>query len=133
MCTKCGLHPSRSKHSWCKGCLLQSAKKWREEYKAKTTPEERTRKNKSYMLKTKYEMTLDEYEKRLNDQNHRCKICGNTWAGGPANVFSVDHDHKTGQVRGLLCMACNILIGMAKDSTEILQNAIQYLGKTHVG
>lgn len=126
-CTKCSLHPSRSNHSWCKVCLLESAKNWRREHKLKTTSEERTRQNKSYMLKTKYEMTLEEYESRLTSQNNRCKICKSAQAGGPANVFVVDHDHKTNQVRGLLCMPCNILLGMAKDSTETLSNAINYL------
>lgn len=39
----------------------------------------------------------------------------------------VDHDHKTGRIRGLLCLHCNVMLGKARDSVPILENAIRYL------
>lgn len=46
---------------------------------------------------------------------------------GPAGVFSIDHNHTTREIRGLLCNDCNLILGYAKDSIEILENAIKYI------
>ena len=45
------------------------------------------------------------------------------------NALTVDHNHVTGQIRGLLCTNCNLGIGNFKDKTELLKNAIKYLEK----
>ena len=50
-------------------------------------------------------ITFKEYEELLKQQNGVCKICGGTNRSGKA--LSVDHDHKTGKIRGLLCIWCN--------------------------
>lgn len=81
-----------------------------------------------YKLK-KYGLTLEEYEALLALQDGKCAICGSSdpsrsgWASMP-----VDHDHETGQVRGLLCDDCNNGIGRFKDDPELLRKAIVYLG-----
>ncbi len=60
-------------------------------------------------------------------RQHNCEICGNT------NNLSVDHDHKTSKIRGLLCRNCNSLIGFATDNEDILRDAIRYLmRKSHM-
>lgn len=85
--------------------------------------------SKGYNLKYFFGITLDDFNTMLQKQDHRCKICGvGLIVKGPRVIQpSVDHDHLSGKVRGLLCANCNHLLGQAKDSTEILQNAINYL------
>ncbi len=61
----------------------------------------------------------------LSMQGGRCAICGSTTSGG--NGWHLDHDHLTGVNRGVLCNLCNPMLGMAKDSIEILNAAIAYL------
>ena len=70
-----------------------------------------------------YNLSLDDFNDLLESQNHRCAICGKAFVHTPF----VDHDHATGQVRGLLCRHCNVILGMAGDSCEILKNAFNYL------
>jgi hypothetical protein len=62
----------------------------------------------------------------LSDQNDVCKICKGPGDGKKGNL-AVDHNHKTGAVRGLLCNSCNVALGNAKESIEILQSMIKYL------
>jgi hypothetical protein len=64
--------------------------------------------------------------KLFNCQKGRCAICGIHQAD-LKRALCLDHDHKTGKVRGLLCYNCNFLIGNAKDNIGTLQRAIKYL------
>lgn len=86
----------------------------------------------TYMRKCAYGVTpLDIYTLRKM-QNNRCAICGEEERRvlrGKVKDLCVDHDHETGQVRGLLCDSCNVMIGRAKESTDNLQKAIAYLEK----
>jgi Recombination endonuclease VII len=60
-------------------------------------------------------------------QNGTCAICGREeWE--KVKVLGVDHDHKTGRVRGLLCTDCNMGLGKFKDDPALLRKAIKYLG-----
>lgn len=74
---------------------------------------------------------LDDYEKMLANQNGKCGMCGtdknNTTRNGKIKRFNIDHCHKTGKIRGLLCSFCNSLLGYAKDDVKILQSALNYL------
>lgn len=73
----------------------------------------------------------DEYYRLPSDQDYKCAICGITLDEyktlGYRDFFSVDHDHKTGAVRGLLCDKCNRALGFFWDDEEILLRAIEYL------
>ena len=90
---------------------------------------------KNQRLKKTYGITLDQYNQILKDQNGVCAICGQ-----PETLFdkrvnkvrslAVDHDHKTGKVRGLLCSKHNKILGVVEDNIEMLQNHIDYL-KNH--
>jgi hypothetical protein len=82
----------------------------------------------SSKLKQNYGIDMNEYIKKLNEQQKCCAICKAT-TPGQNNIkrFSVDHCHKTGRVRGLLCSNCNKGIGLLRDNTKILEAAIQYL------
>lgn len=75
----------------------------------------------------KYQLTIEQYHKLLADQNGVCAICGLSQTNGK-RLF-VDHCHKTGKVRELLCTRCNTLLGMAKDDENILISACNYCKK----
>jgi len=87
---------------------------------------------KAWHLEKRYQMTPASYEKMLKEQKGKCKICETTAPGGRRNTFSVDHCHQTNQVRGLLCIKCNSLLGQANDDITILQKAILYLKQSVV-
>lgn len=75
----------------------------------------------NWNLKSKYGISQTEFEKMHKRQKGRCAICN------AKTKLTVDHDHKTTQVRGLLCLKCNAALGMLADSISNLQAAIFYL------
>lgn len=76
-------------------------------------------------FKRKYGIGLNDYKLMLKKQKNKCAICHQSC---PSNRnLSVDHSHKTGIVRGLLCIHCNQAIGHFKDDPLLLKNAIHYL------
>ena len=80
------------------------------------------------LLKTNYGITVDQYNEMFQSQEGKCSIC-RTHQSSLSRRLSVDHDHKTGKVRSLLCNFCNTAIGSFKDSTDLLNRAIEYLQK----
>jgi hypothetical protein len=70
--------------------------------------------------------TAWEYQALLKLQNNKCIGCKRTDVETGQRLH-VDHDHKTGKIRGLLFRHCNLAIGNAQDSTEVLMNLIEYL------
>lgn len=77
-------------------------------------------------LKTFYNLTLEQYNEMLAKQQNRCLICKEEFNGTPYGQ-QIDHDHKTGKIRGILCGKCNTLLGLAHENIEILANAISYI------
>lgn len=77
-------------------------------------------------LRAKYGITIEQYQEMRVRQDGRCAICGME-AGEKGEKLVVDHNHQTGQVRGLLCHLCNAMIGCARESLEILAAASAYL------
>ena len=83
-------------------------------------------------LNKNYSLSLEDYNNLYKKQNGVCAICSRVEtrlhpAHGRMYSLLVDHDHKTGKVRGLLCHHCNLVLGHAKDETLTLKNAITYL------
>lgn len=81
-------------------------------------------------LKRTYGITLEQYEQMLTDQGGNCAIClkpetGKTQYG--VKSLAVDHCHKTGKIRGLLCEKCNRAIGQLHDDVDVLRRAIDYI------
>jgi hypothetical protein len=74
----------------------------------------------------KYVLAPNDYAAMMLAQGSRCAICA-TSAAAEAGVLHVDHNHATGQVRGLLCGRCNRGIGQLRDSPELLRRAAEYL------
>jgi len=90
----------------------------------------RQRGNALHLQLKKYGLTMEDYGFELDNQNYVCAICGQPETSvfkGTVRRLSVDHNHKTGCYRGLLCGRCNKAIGMFKDDIAILKQAIQYL------
>lgn len=84
---------------------------------------------------SKYGITQTDYNNFRQNQDYCCAICrehettivkSNKQSGSTTSLH-VDHNHTTGEVRGLLCFRCNSLLGKAHDNSEILQAAIEYL------
>ena len=75
----------------------------------------------------KHGIDINQLRKLHQEQNDCCAICHNPEE--IKTVLSLDHSHKTKQIRGLLCMRCNLLIGQAKEDIIILKDAIEYLKK----
>lgn len=82
----------------------------------------------SHSLRTKYGVDIEEYEAMFRTQKGRCAICQSAEPGRHCHYFAVDHCHKTGVVRGLLCLNCNDGLGRFGDSAEMLVAAAAYLG-----
>lgn len=86
------------------------------------------------MYKSKYGITLKKYSDMLASQNGVCAICGTHEQSvqfGKVVELSVDHNHITGEVRGLLCMACNQGLGQlqADKGCDLLEAAIKYINQ----
>lgn len=114
----------------CKECR---SKKDKEYYKGNTNKfreksrrfrKENPEKIKGWYLKGRYNLTLEEYNNKLQEQNGACQICKRT------NInLVVDHNHSTGDVRGLLCSRCNLAFGALEENLDILQSMINYKDK----
>lgn len=81
-------------------------------------------------MKRKYGITVEEYDRMLYVQRGLCAICGSDSPGAKWRFFAVDHDHATGEVRGLLCNSCNAGLGKFADDPGRLAAAILYLEKS---
>lgn len=106
----------------------------------KTIIDERNKKNREtissyqkylYHIKSKYKISESEYITLLEQHNFKCSCCSfvqqDKYASKKNDKLYIDHDHKTGLIRGLLCQKCNSALGLIKDNIEILKNLIKYL------
>jgi hypothetical protein len=78
-------------------------------------------------LNVKYRLTPEAYAALLAEQAGCCAICGRRAEESTGKVLSIDHDHETGRVRGLLCSHCNRGLGHFLDSEPLLRVAADYL------
>lgn len=119
---------------WCKSCQVCRS---RETYKKRPrkSNENKVERNKDEiklnalkrMLKYRYSLDYDEYLQMYERQNKCCRICLLEYnLGGPKGLH-VDHDHSTGEVRGLLCRNCNVALGLIKENKDILLRIFNYL------
>ena len=103
---------------------MERARKWYEKNKHRRP---------GYMLKHQYGITWQQYEEMLKNQNGVCAICGDketvTGSRGQPRNLPVDHDHRSGKVRALLCYRCNSMIGYSREREDLLLKAIEYLRK----
>lgn len=78
-----------------------------------------------YSLYSRFRMTVEQYDAKLQEQNGVCAICRKQDTKG--RRLSVDHNHATNEIRGLLCQKCNTVIGMCLEDKNTLKAAIEYL------
>ena len=106
VCEFCGHKETRrsSKHRWCDLCVRPESFKF------------------DRNLLIKYGISWREYESMMKKQQNKCLICLQV-----PTRFNVDHCHKTGKVRGLLCSRCNGVLEFIEDS-ERLSRALDYIG-----
>jgi hypothetical protein len=91
----------------------------------------RRRASRRAQLKALYGLTEEAYCAMLLAQGGSCAICGTDDPGGNgAPSMHVDHCHRTGRVRGLLCSRCNLAIGNLEDSPDLLRIAADYLERS---
>ena len=95
--------------------------------KKSMSPEEWSLLHRSYYLKSTYGITLEEYNIKLKNQNHKCAICFSDEVDVFNQTLYVDHCHTTNKVRGLLCHPCNVSLGLLKENIQVLDNAKTYL------
>lgn len=104
----------------CKACILAERK---EDYRL--NPRKRVMADRKQHLK-RYGLTIESYNQLFANQRGCCLGCDRHQSEFNRNLV-VDHNHETGQVRGLLCVTCNLILGYAQDDIAILQNLIKYL------
>jgi hypothetical protein len=94
-------------------------------------------KQRQYSLKRYYGLSLNDYAEMYRLQNGVCGICKcqevEKDRHGNVRVLAVDHCHKTGSVRELLCYSCNSMLGQARDSVKVLLAGADYIRRHRVG
>ena len=148
ICKACGIEKSRTEYTirqseernghfvrYCKEC---SAAKVKRIYQIKhRDPTFYRRIDWPSKLKRLYGLTVEDYNKLLVKQGGGCVLCGETdpscgsrhYIKNNRTAFDVDHNHKTGKIRGLLCTRCNRLVGLANDKIQTAKNLVKYLRK----
>lgn len=141
-CTKCGetkpldafsrrTRNRDGRHSWCRACVRAYYLAHKEEQAVRTRRwYERHKDTAVYQaidrhLRHKYGTSIAEYEAMAAAQGGVCAICGK-----PEQIkrrLSVDHDHRTGAIRALLCSGCNTAIGHFGDDPDTMRRAADYV------
>lgn len=117
-CVTCGEHPQAPRgggkfKAHCNKCITAK-------YHAGSKGRDR------HLYRT-YGITDSDYQAMYAAQGGVCRICGEGQSHTRFKALCVDHCHRTGRVRGLLCSACNTSIGLMQESETRLENAIKYL------
>lgn len=74
-----------------------------------------------------YGLSKEDFFNLFEKQDGKCALCRKPFPGLTKNQLHIDHCHTTNTVRGLLCMTCNVGLGMLGDNIEGLEKALQYL------
>ena len=98
----------------CKRC---TAKRYRAHYaKSPIVRQQKIDRCANTRMKREYGITLIDYNRMEKEQKGLCMICGGKQTGGRKKRLDIDHDHKTGQVRGLLCSMCNLAVALIENT-----------------
>lgn len=116
---------------FCKDCCAKQIeennnsinKYWKEKKKLKSRVINKTDKK---HIKLKYGITEEDYIEMFNKQYSRCAICKRPQIEFKKRL-SIDHNHKTGEIRGLLCAACNLALGLLRENKIAVSNMLKYI------
>lgn len=116
-----------------------SRKRYREKNKEKLQKSQKeyresTNYHRNWHLVNRYGITLKEYEQLNSNQGGKCAICRKAETSrnkrdGTVRELAVDHNHETGEVRGLLCRACNVSLGFLDEDPVIINRMLEYINK----
>jgi len=106
--------------SYCKPCASERSSAWKSKNKDKAKCADLTR---------KYNLSLEGYNYLYKSQGGKCLICGVSELKSSRQTLFVDHCHKTGEIRGLLCHHCNSGLGYFRDNPNLLKKAQWYLNR----
>ncbi|MFE3452427.1 endonuclease VII domain-containing protein [Nonomuraea sp. NPDC059194] len=133
-CPKCGETKDRERdfgrrtngysRSRCRSCEREDTLTWQ-----KANPKRVREANRRGGLRRYFGLTEGEYDAILDAQNGRCAICRRASTDVPKGRLYVDHCHKTGRIRGLLCSPCNTGIGLLQEEPARFLAAITYLDR----
>lgn len=103
----------------------EQSRKWRETTHGKMI-------TKDIVLKKRYNISLIEYNELLKNQDYKCAVCLSPETSidkrtGKLRELSVDHNHYTGEARGLLCRSCNTALGSLKENEDIIYSLLNYI------
>lgn len=104
---------ARGRSSWCAKCHRE----WRKENPQSIDKDY----NRNYYFTKAYGLSSNQVDELKMQQQNKCRICS------LETDLEVDHDHNSGKVRGLLCVRCNLALGLFRDSPEIIDSASLYL------
>lgn len=121
ICSKCTGTLRYKNTGRCVLCSKTRAQRYRQSSKGRLTELKAHRRR-------RYGLTNVQYENFLSQQQNQCSICSILLNNSTKlTTPHVDHDHKTGIVRGILCDSCNRMLGCARDNSNILLKAVSYL------
>ena len=132
-CKACFQARAKARYPLVRDERIAAAQKWRddnpERYRENQRRMRATREGKERQraghLKRKYGITIEHYDELLARQGGGCAICGRE--PRPDISLHLDHDHESGQLRGILCFRCNNALGDFDDDLTLLRAAIRYL------
>ena len=105
------------KHSYCRPCTKTANKAWRD------APANKVKRH-GYHIASRYGISKTEYDSKFKDQGGKCAICNEEQS---EKRLAVDHCHRTGKVRSLLCDNCNKAIGLLNDDPHRILSALNYV------
>lgn len=136
VCTVCKVDLPLSSYHNCKNskdgkgyrcikCDIEARKDYRAANKDRCST-----KNRIVLIKSRFNLEEQELRDMMDSQKGCCPICNGSLidpSSDSTKQFGIDHNHKTGKVRGLLCMHCNAMLGQAMDSPRVLLAGHNYL------
>ena len=126
-CSTCKIELNKENGYFSKEALASHYCKLHHKEKARVWRKNNKNKVRNNRFKSLYGITTKDYETMFKNQGGKCELCDDLWLNG--KLLCVDHDHKTGKVRALLCERHNWLLGNAKDDILTLYKAADYLEK----